>query len=237
MKNLKFKKGEFITQNTCPDSFAIFGGVPYESLNPEDGADYSLICYFNPDHYEQNSNGQWYRESVFEYELNDEESCEYTISESDMQYWRSCTQYEIIQALKTLAGKRLAWDDAKHILRRLSPNEQIKFDDNHSTVHCGGNTRHSSPMYSQTKTTIKQITRVVNEAWEQKEPMTAMDDERRIFVLAQCDKLKYAFTDYNYGSQRVYPQNGYDYPRRFGGMCGINAYNDLMNGDDWGCYE
>lgn len=261
--NLKFRRGEFITQNSCPDSFAIFGGDAYDPVEQGAGMDYSLICYFNPSHYDQNSQGRWVREEVFEYDLEDEETCEYTINADDMEYWRSCTQAEIDNALKYLAKKHLAWVEETNRFRKLGINEQLRFDAPGHTgnLNCtgipGGNVHRTSPMYGRERTpgivnpnargsavnTRKQITRYVNENWEQKEPICTMDDERRVFVVGQCDKLKYAFDSYQFNGVRVYPQNGAQVPRRcYSGYpdamgYGMCAYNALMRGDDWGYFD
>jgi hypothetical protein len=255
--NLKFRKGEFITQNSCPDSFAIFGGDAYDPVVKGAGVDYSLICYYNPSHYNQDSQGKWVRESVCEYDLDEEETCEYTINADDMQYWRSCTQEEIDNALKILAKKRLAWVEETHKFRKLALNEQLVFDNPKCTGTCGGNARRTSPMYGGSTPGIvnpntynynntnirKTITRNINNDWVQKEPIATMDEERRIFVAGQCDKLKYAFDSYQYGAAIVYPQSGAQVPRRAAyngyhnamgyGMC---AYNALMHGEDWWGY-
>jgi hypothetical protein len=252
---LKFEKGEFITQKSCHNSFAIFGGETYDPVEEGGGVDYSLICYYNPNHYVQDSNGKWKSECVFDYDFSDESTCEYTINDDDMDYWRSCTQAEIDEALRTLAKKRFAWIEGSNKLRRLGVNEQLMFGNPKNTGACSGNVNRTSPMYDKTPglvnpnnskptTTRKQITIKVNENWEQKEPITCMDDERRVFVVAQCDKLKYAFDTYQCNSVRIYPQNGAQVPRRFvgGGYpdamgYGMCAYNALMNGEMWGAYD
>ena len=247
--NLKFKKGEFITQNSCPDSFAIFGGEAFDPIVKGAGVDYSLICYYNPSHYNQDSNGKWVREVVFEYDLEETETCEYTINADDMQYWRKCTQDEIDNALKLLSTKHLAWIEETSKFRKLGLNEQLGFGQPNVTGIPGGNVRRTPPIYngqgvanpnSNIAPTRKQITRFVNDDWEQKEPITSMDEERRVFIIGQCDKLKYAFDSYQYGNVRVYPQNGAQVPRRtdnFDAMgYGMCAYNALMQGTDWWGY-
>lgn len=251
---MKFKKGEFITQNSCPDSFAIFGGDAYEPVEKGAGVDYSLICYYNPSHYSQDSQGIWIRESVCEYDLDGEETCEYTINADDMQYWRNCTQEEIDNALKILARKHLAWIKDENKFRKLGPNEQIAFEEHKNTGMPGGNVTRTSPMYggntpgivnpnARSYNNTRTITRAIDDNWEQKEPIVTMDEERRVFVAGQCDKLKYAFDSYQYGGVRVYPQNGAQIPRRTDysgypdamgyGMC---AYEELKNGSDWWGY-
>lgn len=253
--DLTFKRGEFITQNSYSDSFAIFGGDVYDPAEGESGQDYSLICYYNPAHYTQDSEGKWNSEEVFEYDLLDEETCEYTINTEDMNFWRPCTQYEIDNALKILAKKRLAWVHEDNRFRKLGINEQLVFGEPKNTGAPGGNAHRTSPMYGRTPGIIspdysrqtskkKQITMTVKEDWEQKEPITCMSDERRVFVAAQCDKLKYAFDTYQCNSVRIYPQNGAQVPRRFvgGGYpdamgYGMCAYNALMNGEMWGAYD
>ena len=91
---LKFKRGDFITQFNHSNSFAIFGGDEYEPISDGSGIDYSLICYYNDAHYIQNSSGGWTKESVFEYDLDEDETCEYTMNENDLHYWRICTEEE-----------------------------------------------------------------------------------------------------------------------------------------------
>lgn len=233
-QKLKFKKGEFITQNSCQHSFAIFEGKAYDPIKEGEGVDYSLICYHNPNHFTQDSKGNWIRENIFEYDLDGFETCEYTINEDDMKYWRSCTQTEIDEALRILAKKRLAWIEETHKFRRLNPNEQIMFGRKECTFTPGGDVR-TSPMYSRAPVTAqvkvlneKLITRMVDEKWEQKEPISSMDDDRRNFVVEQCHKLKFAF---NYYENRTVGS----YPYTTG--CGMNALNALIQGDDWGYYD
>lgn len=256
--NLKFKKGEFITQDSSPNSFAIFGGEAYDPINAGDGVDYSLICYYNPQHVTKEG-GKWVSESIFEYDLeNANETCEYTINESDMNYWRTCTQGEIDNALKFLSTKRLAWVEEDNKFRTLNLNERLVFGDEEqpkSTGTPGGNTRHighsgppglvnSNPFYQNRGTTsansLKTITKVVKEDWEQKEPMTTMTIEHKELIMVQCEKLKYAFDSYQSNGVRVYPQNGTQVPRRTGGYegpmgmgYGMCAYEALMQGTDW----
>ena len=260
-KSLKFDRGDFITQNSCPDSFAIFGGEEYPSTNGDDGVSYSLICYSNPNHYAQNSEGKWVRENIFEVDFDDTGSvCEYTLNESDFDYWRKCSAAETDAALKFLANtKRLAWEEKRFEFRKMGPNEQLCFGDPKSTGTCGGNVRHTgaNPFYGRGNTrgsvpatpARKTITRVVSATWEQKIPVETMTEERRELLITQCDKLKYAFDTYGYGggTVRVYPNNGAQVPRRVGGYdsCGypdgigygMCAWEALANGGMWGCYE
>ena len=253
--NTKFKKGEFITQNSCPDSFAIFGGEAYDPIEKGAGPDYSLICYYNPSHFNQDSNNRWVREEVFEYDLETneiDESCEYTINADDMDYWRHCTQDEIENALKILANKRLAWIKETNKFRRLATNEQIKFDTPVtpvSTGEPGGNTfSRQSPIYnrnvgfynpnaSSKNDARKLITRTVKDDWEQKEPITTMTNEHKDLVEKECINLKYAFynssvrTFYTGGEHHSSQFNNPNYPD------GISAYKELMYGEDWGYFD
>ena len=186
---------------------------------------------------------------MFEYDLDNDETCEYTINAEDMEYWRLCTQDEIDEALKFLAKKRLAWVNTINKFRKLGQNEQLKFNTNCTGVP-GGNVNRTSPMYntpgivnpnrSTVSSSRKLITRAINDKWEQKEPIGSMDDDKREFVVSQCIKLKYAFDTYQYDSVRVYPYCGSQVPRRgypqtFG--YGMDAYDELMNGEDWGYYD
>jgi hypothetical protein len=258
--NLKFRKGEFITQNSCPNSFAIFGGEAYDPVKAGDGMDYSLICYSNPQHFTKEGE-KWIHESIFEYDLEEtNETCEYTINESDKNYWRTCTQGEIDNALKFLASKHLAWVEEDNKFRKLGANERIVFgteEQPKNTGVPGGNVRYNgrpntpgivNPYYSNrnigftpsTKTT-KMITRVVKDDWEQKEPITTMTVEHKEMVMIQCDKLKYAFDSYQVNGVRVYPNNGAQVPRKVYGSensmgYGMCAYEALMQGTDWWGY-
>lgn len=250
MSKLKFEKGDFITQNTCPDSFAIFEGNAYKEPSSENTI-YSLICYYNPNHTSKTSDGNWVREHVFEYDLDGEQTCEYGIYADEINEWRKCTQSEIDEALKMLAKKRLAWIETTNKFRRLESNEQLFFNKPNSTGTPGGNVHRTSPIYGNTPGIVtpsssrgsislsrRTITRVVNNDWEQKEPITAMTNDRRHFVIEQCHKLEFAFKSYDHNNIMVYPTNGSQMPRRVGyqylgyGMC---AYNSLMNEDEyWG---
>lgn len=248
MKNLRFKRGEFITQKSSPNSFAIFGGEALDPVHEGDGVDYTLICYYNDNHFYQNSEGKCVHESVFEYDLDDDETCEYTINENDMNYWRTCTQPEIDAALKILAVKRLGWLEGENKFRKLAMNETLVFGDKNTPRNTGipgGIVRHighTGPVGPTKNIRAKIITLFVKETWEQKEPISSMDKERREFILEQCEKLKNSFSSYRYGTSVVYPQNGAQVPRRspyygegvYGdGMC---AYNHLMQEADWWGY-
>lgn len=243
---LKFRKGDFITQNSCPNSFAIFGGDVYEPVEEGAGEDYSLICYYNPAHYDQDSNGNWIRQSVFEYDLGTTEVCEYTINEHDMMFWRCCTESEKDKALQTLATKKLAWIENTYKFRKLGVNEQLMFGDPKNTGDCGGNVRHGGAntnpyynpnAYNRNTTTApkrKTITRIVDDDWEQKEPIATMTEEHKVLVLKQCEKLKYAFNSYSYGSDVSVPRRGGFSNYMSYGMCALAS---LMEGDCWGYYN
>ena len=258
---LKFEPGDFITQSNSPQSFAIFGGDEYEKTEGAKGTDYSLLCYYNPSHYNQDSNGKWVRENVLEYEFEeDNQTCDYAINSEDFDFWRKCTDAEIEKALSYLAEhKRLAWEDKELAFRKLTPSERfVPGRQPVNTGACGGNVRHTggnNPYYNSGRTTppttvknTKTITRAVNENWEQKMPIETMSAERRGFLGELCEKLKYAFNVYGsnfYGSGvgrtpvRRYPGEfesdewGYDED----GMAGMEAYRALMGGGMWGCYD
>ena len=231
----RFKKGEFITQNTCPDSFAIFGGDVFAPENRDDGEDYSLICYYNPSHFNQDGSGKWVREEVFEYDLGTIEVCEYTINVRDMGFWRKCTEKEKEDALKVLAEKKqLAFDEDTNKLRKLGMNEKLFFGDKKENKRC-----QTVPMYNTNTTKVvnanKKITLDVDENWMQKEPITSMDGARKTFVSAQCEKLKYSFSSYYspyYGG--YYGGSGNAYQRR---VYGHGNYYDEFCGGVGGLYD
>ena len=237
--NLKFKKGDFITQDADPTSFAIFEGIQYDPASPDEDVCYSLTCYYDPYHYEQNSDGIWYNKKIFEYDLVNEMTCEYTIDKSDLDYWRVCTEREKVIILKTLADNGLAWEEDKKCLRKLKPSEKLTFGEPKVTGFGGGNVNRTPPIYGgrtapTTVTHTKTITLKVDTNWEQKEPISSMDKTRREFVVNQCHKLKYAFNSYQ--SRIIYPSGGRG-PIYGSRMIGMDAYSELMNGDDWGYYD
>lgn len=256
MPSIKFKNGDFITQNSCPKSFAIFEGETYAPDNEGDGVDYSLTCYYNPDHCSlDTATNRWTREFVFEYDLTTVSVCEYTINENDLVFWRLCTEEEKNDALKMMAEEHhLAWEEDKKKFRKLGQNEKLFFGDRpKSTGACGGNViplNHRNPMYrteqfkeKDKEKTTKKISLIVDSAWEQKIPVSSMNDERRELVANMCEKLKWAFNTYSGTGTRVYPQDGSYPPYRCGynpyvyGYDGMAAYQELMNGDDWGWYD
>ena len=195
---LKFKKGDFITQGSSTQgSFAVFGGDVYDD---KEGLMYSLLCYYNCDHYTQNSEGHFVRETVFECDVDDE-VCDYVIMESDLDSWRHCTLYEENAALRFLAEqKKIAYEIATKSFRRLKTNEKISFDPPKSTGQCGGNVLNPnvSPYYNRnSKPARKQITRTVKDDWEQKEPIETMSIEHMEILLSECESLKYAFNSYS----------------------------------------
>ena len=241
MKHLKFSKGQFITEATSNcGSFAVFEGEVYESSEKGGPNEYSLMCFFNPEHYTQDSNGKYKKEYVFECDVDDE-TCEYIIDDTDMDFWRPCTEDEIQQALKFLAEvKHIAYDEKEHTFRKLRDNEKISFEPPKNTGACGGNVQHRgsesggiNPFYGRgchgpgsvgnppVKTT-KTITRFVSKDWEQKEPMTNMSEEHTILVAEQCEKLRFAFDSYNVSTNVMrYPTNGSQVPVR--GNVGYDA--------------
>lgn len=235
----KFDKGDFITQESSPGLFAIFSGDVYEPTREGEEAYYSLICYYNPSHFEQNSENKWVCEKVFEYDLDNDETCEYTINVSDIEYWRRCSQEEINSALKILADKGLAWMAETSKFRKLGANEQLKFgtpEPPKNTGICGGNVYRNNPAYApKQKTNCKIITKTVDINWEQKTPITCMDDKRRNFIAEQCDKLKFAFNTYSVNTYGCYPRRNYDYGDDM--EYGMRAYRELMQGDYWGYGE
>ena len=98
-KNIPFAKGDFITQISNTESIAVFEGKTFK--HNEGPTEYTLNCYYNPNHFEKNSDGCWYSEKIIEYDMTDNSMvCEYTISEDDFPYWRNCTQEEINKFLK-----------------------------------------------------------------------------------------------------------------------------------------
>ena len=237
MKDLKFKKGEFITQNACPNCFAIFGGQPFDPIEKGGEIDYSLICYYNPAFYEQRGDGTYGdKETILEYDLDGESTCEYTIQIPDMDYWRLCTEEEKKRDIKFLAEeKRIAWDEIKHEFRRMVAGEKVLFDDDNyfrqgETIrnpYYGNNSNPNSHTVVRT-TTKKLITRFVKDDWEQKEPIATMTVEHKELVLNQCEKLKHSFYESYYTGTRVYPQNGAEVPRRVLGY-GAEPYCSLPN--------
>ena len=221
MRHSKFKKGDFITENSSRNgSFAVFEGEVYEPAKKGDPLEYSLMCFYNPEHYTQNSNGEYKKEYVFECDVEDD-TCQYIIDENDLNFWRACTTEEKRDALKFLAEvKHIAFDESTNAFRTLKDNEKISFEPPKSTGQCGGNTQHYgsesrglNPFYRGTVQTVSEktnkiITRNVDKDWEQKEPISNMSYERIKFVGDMCEKLKYAF---NYSAVGCcYPYGMYD---------------------------
>lgn len=197
--DLMFKKGAFITQISHPDSFAIFGGDKFDSSVTGDGDAYSLICYHNPTHYSQDSNGKWISEGeVFEFDMGDENVCEYTIFCEDLNCWRECTYAEIKKHLQYLAEKkRLAWDEVKNEFRPLKPNETLRFD-------APAKTNLKPPTYSgQYKSEEKKISLKIKEDAEQVGPIVTMCAEMKELIQTECERLKYSFYKGTYYQDQV----------------------------------
>jgi len=209
MKNLKFKKGDFITQiGSTQGSFAVFDGDEFEI---EGCKMYALMCYYNCEHYTQNSEGHFTKEYIFECDIEDD-TCEYAVEETDMDSWRLCTTDEETAALKFLAEeKKIAYVPTTKRFRKLLPYEVINFGVPKSTGTSGGNVigrmggnpyygRGGMPLNKPT-TTTKTITRVVKEDWEQKEPVCTISEEHTILLQAECERLKYSFNSYTVASR------------------------------------
>lgn len=128
MAKVNFKRGEFLTHINNPKMFAIYGGeeLPYR---PEDGGKtyYSLICYYNPNQTTKNQFNNWVVYSVFDADV-DNKGCLYTISDADAAWWRRMNETEKGNAIKFLAEKKkLAYDPLTMKLRKMGPNEVLKF--------------------------------------------------------------------------------------------------------------
>lgn len=246
MKKLKFKRGEFITQSTSRNgAFAVFEGNVYEPSEKGGPSEYSLMCFYNPEHYTQDSDGKYNKEYVFECDV-DNETCEYFIDDNDMQYWRSCTQAEITEALKFLAErKRIAFDEKTLTFRKMTQGETIHF----GTPQNRGSESNINPFYrgnvhgrgfmGQTSNTDtkKYISRIVDENWEQKEPICNMDEERGEFLSKVCASLKHEYESYTTGVM-IYPNNGSQIPRRqMFDACGWPIENVAAMFGNWCAYD
>lgn len=229
---LAFRKGAFITQIAHPDSFAIFGGDKFDSSVTGDGDAYSLICYHNPTHYEQDSNGKWISDGeVFEFDMGKENVCEYTIFCEDINCWRECTYSEIKTHLKFLAEKkRLAWDETTNSFRPLKPNETLKFDEPaQSTV--------KPPTYSShynSKAEKKTILSEVKEDAVQAGPISTMCVEMKELIQTECERLKYSFYSGTY-YQGSRPNSAY-YRGTYGGNTMPGGSHEPCFGRGWWDY-
>lgn len=238
MKNLKFKKGDFITQiGSTQGSFAVFDGDEFEM---EGCKMYALMCYYNCEHYTQNSEGQFVKENIFECDIEDD-TCEYAVEETDMDSWRLCTTDEETAALKFLADqKKIAYVPTTKRFRKLLPHEVINFGNPRSTGVTGGNVigrtaanpfygRGGTPLNKPTTKTTKTITRVVKDDWEQKEPVCTISEEHTILLQAECEKLKYSFSAHTVATRPF-----------VGGCCvgqGFDPYDEYGIQNGYGCYD
>ena len=240
MKNLKFKKGDFITQiGSTQGSFAVFDGDEFEM---EGCKMYALMCYYNCEHYTQNSEGHFTKEYIFECDIEDD-TCEYAVEETDMDSWRLCTTDEETAALKFLAEeKKIAYVPTTKRFRKLLPHEVINFGTPRSTGTPGGNMigrTAANPFYgrggtplNRPTTTAKTITRVVKDDWEQKEPVCTISEEHTILLQAECEKLKYSFSAHTVATRPFVGGccvgQGFDPYDEYGvqGMYGYDEYYD-----------
>lgn len=220
MKNLKIKRGDFITQiGSTQGSFAVFDGDEFEM---EGCKMFSLMCYYNCEHYTQNSEGQFVKENIFECDIDDD-TCEYAIEEDDMDSWRLCTTDEQTAALKFLANeKKIAFVPTTKRFRKLLPHEVVNYGAPKPTGSCGGNVlgrTSANPFYGRggtplNKPTTKTISRVVRADWEQKEPICTMSEEQTFLIQSECERLKYSFNSYTVASRpyvgNCYARQGYD---------------------------
>jgi hypothetical protein len=207
MRHLKFKKGDFITESSSKNgSFAVFEGEVYEPTKKGELFEYPLMCFYNPAHYTQDSNGEYKKEYVFECDVEDD-TCQYIIDENDLNFWRVCTVEEKRDALKFLAEvKRIAFDEVTNTFRKLKENEKITFDAPKTTYNRGSESGGINPFYrgllphgpgsvgNSPVVSKKTITRSVDENWEQKEPIRNMPYERIELISKMCEKLKYDFS-------------------------------------------
>lgn len=210
-------KNLFITQPDYPDSFAILANDTYES---DDGQEQLLLCYYNPTHFEMDENGKWHMgNEVLSCEIGTE-SCEYTIPNDEIEYWRECTSAEINRAVKLLADKRIAWENGR--LRKMATGETLNFGTNPNPYY-RNQYRPSTPSTPKNK----YITKTVREDWEQIEPITVMSIDHRELLLEECKKPLY---------QTYYPScQGTAYHGTYNGIPVVGmydgAYQDEYNWD------
>lgn len=117
---IKFNKGDFITQESADEVFAIWGGDKYVLKNKHK-VQYSLTCYCDPTNFENKKPSP-----ILSLGLHGNQ-CDYVINEEDLPYWRKCTQSEINKILEFLALKGYKWINDE--LQKLLPNEKLCFSD------------------------------------------------------------------------------------------------------------
>lgn len=233
MNDLRFLKGEFITQDCADEVFAIWCGKEYDSEDKK-STDYSLFAYCDPTNMveDKNSRGNiiYKPEPILSVGLDGEE-CEYVIGKEDLSCWRTCTQSEINNILKFLAQKGYKWVMEECKLHKLAPGEKLVFDgpnaqsQNQTALNKGG--------YSSLFSTKPKVT-VLKKKWNRQHfPIVTMTLKRKSLVINACgeyNKIKYpprTYSAYNSNSSSV----GFN-AKQYGGYKGANTVRHMFDFDE-----
>lgn len=170
MTKIQFKKGDFLTQESIYDSFAIWEGNVYKSKKGIN--QYSLIVYGNNTY---NTTTKTFK-FITHVGCNGKD-CGYVVNETDLHTWRKCTQSEINTILLSLAKSKYKWDNEKLIIEKMDANEHLVLTDGNS-------------LYNKA-TTIKKRN------YKQKIKLKPMTHSATAFLKKECDKYNFALTDYH----------------------------------------
>lgn len=220
---INFKKGDFITHIKNPALFAIYGGEK-TLINDEQGAfnEYSLMCYYNPDHAQTDEDGRVLEvRTVFEYSMDDTDGCGYVITDknSDCNWWRKCTEEEKVVALKFLAEKKgFAFDEKTNKLRVLGQNERLMFDDDSNVNNRNSRRANSKPKFS--------VSVDIPDDYKQQEKVMGMNAERMKSLVAAT--IAKSIDDTKPKTSPMY------YQRNYGGYHGgYDPYDEYNNYDPY----
>lgn len=170
MSAILFKKGDFLTQETIEDSYAIWDGTLY--IAKDGSRQYSLAVYGRLEY------NQAKRISQFVTDIGlDGKSCGYVVDEHDITGWRKCTQTEINHILLSLGKNKYRWDTKELALHRVSSKEEL-------------NLNGSSSAYNKATVLKKRYNR-------QKIGIVPMNSSSNFFLHEECDKYNNFLENYH----------------------------------------
>jgi len=170
MSKILFKKGDFITQDSVTESFAIWDGTHYKSKEGED--QYALIVYGNIVKDETTNKYKF----VTHIGCNGK-SCGYVIEAKDMDSWRKCTQNEINIILLSLFKNKYKWNNTLKEIEKLTSKDTLSSND-------------SSSCYKQSVILKKR-------SYQQKIKIKPMDVNASNFIKLESDKYNEMINDYH----------------------------------------
>ena len=170
MSAILFKKGDFLTQETIEDSYAIWDGTLYMAKNGS--KQYALMVYGRLEYNKTKNSSKF----VTDIGLNGK-TCGYVVDEADINGWRKCTQTEINKILLSLGKNKYRWDTKDLALHRVLSKEEL-------------NLNGTSSAYYKSTVLKKRYNR-------QKISIIPMSNKSNLFLQNECDKYNDFLENYH----------------------------------------